>query len=36
MKRLLEANIKIYSVIISDCSDEDDMEFFEKFTGDTK
>jgi glucosamine--fructose-6-phosphate aminotransferase (isomerizing) len=36
MKRLLEANIKIYSVIISDCTDEDDMQFFEKFSGDTK
>ena len=36
MKRLTEAKIEIYSVIITDCSDPDDISFFEELAGDSR
>lgn len=36
MKRLSEAKIAIYPVIITDCSDPADISFFEQFTGDSR
>ena len=36
MKRMIETGINIYPVIITDCSDSEDINFFESFTGDSR
>ncbi len=36
MRRMLETGINIYPVIITDCSEPEDINFFESFAGDSR